>query len=495
MNSLTRHSFAVLLVALAASLTACGGSGGGSGNTAAPGTYTFESKFDVGESSVSYSGQVARQLLIAELNREINSGLQARIDGGTLNAGSSEQDVIAILESFYDGGTDALAGNELQTVPANSLQKTFGAVSLDKNLVGKTAGNDTSTDHRDWEGGDFVGWDVPEQAVDSPENLIRYWFARIAENTIQAASGVARQVDFSGSGSGVHLLTVYQTEDGLDLKQLVQKFLLGAVTFSQGTDDYFDDDAANKGLLTDNTSPDGDAPFSTLEHQFDEGFGYFGAARNFNDFSDDEIAGAGGRAEFANGYHDANGDGLIDLNSEFNFGHSTNAAKRDRGSVTGTDFTGDAFNALLAGRAIINDAVGRDLTAAELSEVQAQRDIVVATWENAIAATVVHYINDVISDMAEIGTVGYSYADHIKHWGEMKGFALGLQFNPRSPLLGDADTSGTEDFVEIHALFGQRPVLPGATEQALADYEADLLAARDLIELAYDFDPQDVANW
>ena len=26
----------------------------------------------------------------------------------------------------------------------------------------------------------------------------------------------------------------------------------------------------------------------------------------------------------------------------------------------------------------------------------------------------------------------YSYANHAKHWGELKGFALGLQFNPWS---------------------------------------------------------------
>ena len=38
------------------------------------------------------------------------------------------------------------------------------------------------------------------------------------------------------------VLPVHITAEGLDLQQLTQKFLLGAVNFSQGTDDYLDDD-------------------------------------------------------------------------------------------------------------------------------------------------------------------------------------------------------------------------------------------------------------
>ena len=38
------------------------------------------------------------------------------------------------------------------------------------------------------------------------------------------------------------IASVTVTETGLDLRQLIQKFLLMAVPFSQGTDDYLDDD-------------------------------------------------------------------------------------------------------------------------------------------------------------------------------------------------------------------------------------------------------------
>lgn len=489
----------VFLLTLGLSLSGCGGSSGGGNNNggegdnapSVPTTYSFDSVFNSGESSVAYSGQIARQLLIVELNHEIGTGLQEKIDAGAINASSSLQDILGILESYYDGGTSTLADEPLRTVPANSLQKTFGDVSLDKNLVGKTAGNDSATDHRDWKNAGFSGWQA-----DSPEALVRAWFDEISRNAMMVAAGQARAVDFSASNSGVHSLRIYQTTDGLDLKQLVQKFLLGAIAFSQGTDDYFDDATPDKGLLTDNIVPNKTgAAYTTLEHQFDEGYGYFGAARNYNDYSDDEIAGKGGRAEFSSGYNDANGDGLIDLNSEFNFGNSTNAAKRDLGSSTGTDLSADAFNALLNGRAIISAAVGRELTDAELTALKAQRDLMVAAWEKAVAATVVHYINDVMADMDKMGTEDYSYADHIKHWGELKGFALGLQFNPRSPLLADGDASGVEDFVQFHGLVGERPALPDAGTSELNDYRADLLAARALMAQAYGFASQDVENW
>lgn len=63
----------------------------------------------------------------------------------------------------------------------------------------------------------------------------------------------------------------------------------------------------------------------------------------------------------------------------------------------------------------------------------------------------------------------------------MKGFALGLQFNPRSAM---AD----EDFATLHDYLGTGPVLPGASDDEVGAYAGDLLAARALIASAYGFD-------
>ena len=78
------------------------------------------------------------------------------------------------------------------------------------------------------------------------------------------------------------------SKEGVHYRQLIQKFLSVAVNFSQGTNDY---------LLTDFGSaldPYKDKTYSVAAHKFDEGFGYYGASRDMNDYSDDEAAGKGG---------------------------------------------------------------------------------------------------------------------------------------------------------------------------------------------------------
>lgn len=441
--------------------------------------YIFDSRFSPGTSSVATSGQVARQVLIADLNTEIATGLDTRITNAVTTV-DTQAEALAILNQYYTGGTDTLGASPiaLKTTPATK-QTSYTDISAGKKLQNKIAGNDAVTDHKDWDApGNFVGYTAA-----SPDALIQTWLSAIAANTATKAAGTNRPDPIDASKS----LKVYQSNDGLDLKQLVQKFLLGAITFSQGTDDYLDDATAGKGLLAPNVQ-DGTKPYTKLEHQFDEGFGYFGAARNYNDYTDNEIRGKSGRDAFKNGYNDTDGDGAIDLLSEFNFGNSTNAAKRDAGSTTGTDFTKSIFDAFVRGRAIISNA-SDPLTTAELDALKAQRDIIVTNWEKAIAATVVHYINDVLGDMGKFGQTTYSYGDHIKHWGELKGFALGFQFNPRSPM------NTATRFADFHTKVGEKPVLPNASAAAITAYKTALGEARDILQTAYNFDPSDVAGW
>jgi hypothetical protein len=115
----------------------------------------------------------------------------------------------------------------------------------------------------------------------------------------------------------------------------------------------------------------------------------------------------------------------------------------------------------------------------------------VTTWEKCIAATVVHYINDTLSDMEKFGTAEYSFEDHAKHWSELKGFSLGLQFNPKSPM-----NEGTR-FVDFHALIADAPVLPddAGGQTAIDAYKTDLTAARDVIQQAYGFSQANVDGW
>lgn len=445
-------------------------------------TYSFVSSGS-DESSVSYSGQTARHILISELNNYIASDLMTDLQNGTLT--TSEQ-VYDKLMSFYettDSDYDLSLGEQVLTTTTTpgSKQNTLKDISSStKDLNGKIAGNDSTGQHQDWST-EFVAFGA--KGTESPEELIKDLITEIADNAEVYLNGATRNDPLNNEIS-----QIYVTSTGLDLKQLIQKTLLGAVAFSQGTDDYLDNDIDGKGLNADNSKLVDGKTYTNLEHQYDEGFGYFGAARDYLDYSDAEIASKGGRDDWQ-GYHDTNGDGEIDFKSEYNFGHSTNAAKRDLGTAdntAATDFTALAMNAFLQGRKIITDANATALTETQMTELLAQRDIAVANWEKSIAATAVHYINDVTGDYDAWGTDGFSFSDLAKHWSELKGFLISLQFNPHSPLT-------TEQLIEINTLIGDKPVL--SNDDAIADYLGELAMARTKLAEAYEFDATNVENW
>ncbi len=444
--------------------------------------YVFERE---GVSTASYAGQSFRHLLIDRLSGFIG-GLSDRIDADGAGRFDEKEELLASFDFYFrfDGAANGMEPHGLQTEP-ESAQTLWDDIASGRNLLDKTAGQDDSTDHADWDDGAFAGWTTFDgEAVTSPVQLIDSLLGALADN------GVARANGEQPRGPNDEALPVYVTPEGLDLQQLLQKVLLMSVTFSQATDDYLDDDVDGKGLLTSNAL--GEDAYTPLEHAWDEAFGYFGAPADHPDYTADELASSGdGRADWQ-GAHDTNADCRIDLVSEYAWGAVVNAAKRDRGSTTGTTFGTDAFEAFLAGRALIAGADGA-LDEGTLAMLRTHRDAAVRNWENAIAATVVHYINDVLADMDAMGTDDYSFTDHAKHWSELKGFAIGLQFNPRSPL--HAGAGEATQFLVLHGYLGDLPVLEAAGEEALAAYASALADARTLLQDAYGFDPADVAAW
>ena len=440
--------------------------------------------FSNNDDSVSYSGQIARHLIIAELNNYINNQLDADVDNGVFE---TADDVITKLNSFFETANDTEYAlrweNEALTVSTLStpVQTVLTEVSnTNKDLVSKIAGNDAKGQHKDWNTEGFVAFET--ETYQSPEALIRWYFAQIAANVETEVNG-SQRTDVNGDV----ITKVYIGENGLDYKQLIQKTLLGTVAFSQGADDYLGSDVEGKGLLTDNTTILDGKNYTNLEHQFDEGFGYFGAARDYLLYTDEEIAAKGGR-DTHQGMFDSNADGEIDFNSEYNFGHSQNAAKRDintAGNTNPTDFTELAMRGFIEGRALINANVGSDLTDEQMTELNGYAQQAILNWEKSIAATAVHYINDTTADLEKFGTEEFSFTDVAKHWSELKGFVISLQFNPDSPL-SDAEHAAVND------LIGDAPVL---VEANVAAYIADLATARTKLQQAYEFDEENVANW
>ena len=451
-----------------------------------------------GESSVAYSGQVARHAAMVQIK-----SLMGKLNNETVGAAEGQKTAAAAITEIKSFllTNDSILENTLGFAESvNAEQTTLGAISGSLKKVagegGKIAGRDATYMHKDWiQEGTMVGWSEFGSQAKTPEGLALHFVDLLEAQLEMFESGSS--ITAEHNGHSVTLNKLYVTPEGLDLAQLVQKHLNGAVALSQGADDYLDE------LLIGDKSADNSAlaegkDYTELEHKFDEGYGYFGAAINYLEYSDDEIAGKGGREEFGNGYNDFDGDGKIDLNSEYNFGNSTNAAKRDRGTKGNahpTDFTAQAQLAFIEARKLINDNVGTDVAqwATEDQErLEALRDQAILAWEKSIAATVVHYINDTISDddgdifdIASGDFTAEQFYTVAKHWSEMKGFALNFQFNPHSPVTA-------ENFANIHELMGDKPVLSADGVDA---YKADLEQARDIIAAAYGFDAENVANW
>lgn len=439
-----------------------GGNPPADGGTNVPDIYEFNGRGSM-QSSVAYTGQTLRHVLIEDLKTEIGN-LTALIDNNMITP--AQGTIVQRLDFYYEldmSGADVAP--LLSTTPA-PLQTKYSEIGS-ANLTSKIAGNDDpQKQHKNW-ATDLKGW----AGATSPEGLVRDWFGQIEQLAIDRANGTIPM-----DPSGMPISKVHVTADGVDLQQIIQKFLGGAISLSQAADDYLDE-----GLDADHSMVVSGKTYTNLEHQWDEGFGYFGASRDYLLRTDAEVS--------SSPAFDSNGDGKIDLLTEYSYGHSQNAAKRDNGSAATapTHFSEDAMKAFLAGRALLastNDA----LSAEQKAKLVEHRDAALLAWEKAIAASAVHYINDVLGDMNKFNTAEYKFLDHAKHWSELKGFALSLQFNPHSPLT-DAQ------FDELHQKLGDKPVLPNAANPAdIAAYKTALREARAILGTAYGFDAANLGD-
>jgi len=467
-----------------------------------PETYSAAGKLNGGsDDGVSYSGQTARLVLQQKLT-DYMVGLVEQ---------EGEFDAVSQGLRFYVTGDGAdFTNHEFATKGGDPVipGPTYGDISSGKNLDGKIAGGDGAGGGETSKliGDEFFGWETGLDDTPLPIELVYSWMDALA---LEATDGVDPKITLA-DGTEVNIGTPLISKDGVHYRQLIQKFLSVSVNFSQGANDYLQTDFSSESSL----AAYKDKTYSTGAHKFDEGFGYYGASRDLNDYTDDEAAGKGGRAEYGNGYYDSNGDGLIDLRGEFVFGHAQNCAKRDRKKnaegVAYTDFSKDAMDAFLVGRRILENAeAAGELTEAANEALQAQISIAAKTWEKCIAATVVHYINDVSADMADFSGENFADLDNFinltKHWGEMKGFALGLQFSPLSPFRDGSTDKSVDDMKRVLALMGDAPMMPngsqngqaaaGDSAEAITKYLSDLEEARTILAEAYAFDPEVVPIW
>ena len=439
MNYLTKKFqwLALLLTVTTLFLAACGSDedadedelGDAAATIEIPQAYVFDSRFMEGESSVAYSGQVVRNLLLQDLKALTDS---VGKDGARP---VSVSDMLKLYE--YD---DALNLKTLTTTGAlPAVESQYSSLSTGKNLVGKISDEPV------------IGYGR------TADDLVREWFEAIADNS--------QDSDKLGTSMA------YTTDDGVDMSQMVNKVLIGAVPYYQATGVYL-----NTLLERDNSEArNGTDPYTAMEHAWDEAFGYFGAARDYARYTDVQLAGSVDDFTF-----DSNGDGSIDFKSEYNFGLSRNAAKRDKGG-SGVDFTQDIFNAFLAGRTAITNQ-------GSVAEISAHRQTAAEGMEKVIAATVVHYINDTLSDMSQLGTADENRANLNKHWTEMKGYTVALQYNPFR-LISDGQLA------ELHGIMGEAPVYDAPGSNGYKTQAANYERAKVVLQTAYGFSSDNMANW
>ncbi len=352
--------------------------------------------------SVSYSGQVARSLLVEALKKLASKG-----DGGG-NAAELEAQMMA----YFNGSDEDLP--ILSHVDKDGFdikQTTLNEVSKGKNISGKAYQ------------GLMPAW---------PGNLTG---AEVLEDMIKRAAK---------SDGG------FDADTGMDWPQLIQKFALGAMAYNQAVDNYLDEKLAADTKPNNQPYKDG-AHYTGKEHIWDEGFGYFGAAahsltldpeQNYNitKFKDAGVA-------------DANGDGVIDLKSEMVYGNAYYAAAFDRSGKT--DYMATIMQAYVDGRKLISSAKGEALTDAQRTQLVAYADVIGSEWEKVLAEATFKYAGSVYKDITKIREAASdeerakAYRAYGKHWGELKGFSMALQ-------TGKNNLGGTA--VRLNRLIGFGPV-------------------------------------
>jgi len=354
--------------------------------------------------SVAYTGQIARQALEKSLKKLATKG-----------DGKPNPKLKAKMMAYYGGKDAGRAIIDPVTKDGFKIKQTkIDDISKGKNLKGKTyKGLITG----------FAG------AMTGPE-LVEFWIDKA-----------------SATKGGYDPLTGYKYE------QLISKFLMGAVAYSQAVDNYLDEKLeANKN--PNNKPYKKGKHYTGKEHVWDEAFGYFGISAHALTLSPKEVHAIAKKKDFKAA--DYNKDGVVDLKTEMTFGPAYYAAGFDKKS--GTTYMKTIVQAFIDGRKLITSAKGEMLSDSERSKLKEYASVIKTNWEKVLAEAAFKYAGSVYKDLMLIqsivdggnGDIKKAFKTYAKHWGEMKGFLLALQTSGKD--LG-------ETAVRLNRLSGFGPVL------------------------------------
>ena len=331
--------------------------------------------------TVSYSGQIARHVLEQSLKKLAGKG----------NGGGNAADLEAQMLSYFNGSDDDLPIIAPKSKDGFKIKQTsLHQISKGKNISGK------------FYDGAMPAWPGNMSGKD------------VAYNMIAMAAK---------SNKG------FDADTGYDWAQLISKYTMGAMAYNQAVDNYLDEKLSAEKKPNNKPYKDG-AHYTGKEHSWDEAFGYWGAAAHQHGFNPNKVYEI---AKMKNqGVADKNGDGMIDLKSEYVFGPCYYAAAFDRSGTKSTNYTNTMFDAFLDGRKLITAAAGDALSDSERSQLKAYAATIEENWEKVLAEAVFKYAGSVYKDINKMkdlsgDDLNKAYRTYAKHWGELKGFAMAMQ--------------------------------------------------------------------
>ena len=331
--------------------------------------------------TVSYSGQIARHVLEQSLKKLAGKG----------NGGGNAADLEAQMLSYFNGSDDDLPIIAPKSKDGFKIKQTsLHQISKGKNISGK------------FYDGAMPAWPGNMSGKD------------VAYNMIAMAAK---------SNKG------FDANTGYDWAQLISKYTMGAMAYNQAVDNYLDEKLSAEKKPNNKPYKDG-AHYTGKEHSWDEAFGYWGAAAHQHGFNPNKVYEI---AKMKNqGVADKNGDGMVDLKSEYVFGPCYYAAAFDRSGTKSTNYTNTMFDAFLDGRKLITAAAGDALSDSERSQLKAYAATIEENWEKVLAEAVFKYAGSVYKDINKMkdlsgDDLNKAYRTYAKHWGELKGFAMAMQ--------------------------------------------------------------------
>ncbi len=363
------------------------------------------------KTSVSYGGQMARHML--------HNGLKKAASSGDL----------AKMEMYFNGAASVPILDPKSSDKFPIKQKTVEELSKGKTLVKKTYK------------GKVIGW---------PGSMTG---AEVIQFMMNKAASAPKGVD---------------PNTGYNYPQLISKFAMGAVFYNQACTNYLGEKKLSASSKPNNAPYKKGAKYTGKEHVWDEAFGYWGAAAHTLTLSPKESYEVAKKKNMAAA--DYNKDGVVDAGTEMTYAHAYYASGFDKGGKT--NYLETVTKAFLDGRKVITGANGDALDWNERdggSGVINQAAIICSTWEKVIAEAVFKYAGSVYKDLAKMdslmksnGDTAKDFGKYVKHWGELKGFAMALE-------AGAQDRSAVA--TRLTSLMGYGPWLPNMSH--VVDISAD----------------------